>query len=204
MRNFLQSSIAILMGMILLGFVLIGFSGCTQSEILQPLESVSKVYSHTANHLMENFVEAYGNRDLERYAQLLHDDFIYTFNPNSTKRLGPSYKYFTKEDELITAANMFCGKPVVNSQGRTLPAITDIEFVAWQQAAPWEVTGEMDAEGGLRGVFDCVMHITRNGGCDFTIAGRQIFTVVLSGISDDEDGIQPNYQIIGWQDMRAE
>jgi hypothetical protein len=203
MRNSLQSIIAVLMGMILLGFVLVGFSGCADEEILQPLDYISKVKSNTPERLMENFALAYGKRDLEMYAQLLNEDFLYTFHPDSAKRLGPSYKFFTREDELITAKNMFSGEPVVNSRGQIVAAITDIKFVAWQQSGAWQLTGEMDKEGGLRGVFDCVVQFTREGDSDITIRGQQLFTVVPAEISDEEDGIEPNYQIIGWQDLTA-
>ncbi len=201
MRNFLETTITIVMGIILTGIILIGFSGCSEKGILQPIDPVLKIHSSSADNLMDNFAKAYGGRDLDLYAQLLHEDFIYTFNPESAKHSGPVYDFFTKEDELITAANMFCGKPIVNSQGRTLAAITDIDFQVWKQEGQWEMAEGMDSAGSLRGVFDCVIHITRDGDSNFTITGQQLFTVILADISDDEGAIQPNYQIIGWQDL---
>ncbi len=203
MRNYLESTIAILMGIVILGFILIGFTGCTESTLVQPIESSNKFNSHTADELMVNFALAYGARDLGLYEQLLHENFIYTFNPDAVNKLGPSFKYFTKEDELITAANMFSGKPVVNSQGRSLAAITAIEFLKWEKVGDWELTGDMDRRGGLRGVYEGTIHISRDGDSDFFIKGRQMFTVVLADISGDEGEISPNYQIIGWQDLSS-
>ena len=201
MRNYLESSIAILMGMVILGFILIGFTGCTESTLVQPLETMNKVNSPTADELMLNFALAYGGRDLGLYEQLLHEDFVYTFNQDAVNKLGPTYEFFTKEDELITAAKMFSGKPVVNSQGRTVAAITDIEFLSWQKVGDWEMTGDMDRRGSMRGVYEGTIHFTREGDRDFTIRGRQMFTVVMDEVSGDEGGSRPNYKIIGWQDL---
>ncbi len=204
MRNYLESTIAVLMGVVILGFILISFTGCTEDTVLQPLDAPDKVYSPTVDDLMINFALIYGGRDLGLYEQLLHEDFIYTFNPEAVGKLGPSYEYFTKEDELITAANMFSGKPVVNSQGRTLAAITDIEFLHWEQVGDWELSGDMDGGGRLRGVFEGAIHITRDGDRDFTIRGLQIFTVVPVEGSGEDSGVLPNYQIIGWQDLSGQ
>ena len=197
MRTILNSAIVILMTAILAGMILLGLAGCATDDPLQPLDPVFKVHSATANALMENFVLAYGGRDLELYEQLLHDDFIFTFDPVTAKRLGPAYEFFTREDELITAQNMFCGKPIVNSRGQHQGAITSIVFSAWEQAGEWAI----DSEGQLRGVFDAVIQIHRDGASSFTIAGQQVFTVVLADISDSEGAVQPSYQIIGWQEL---
>ncbi len=201
MRNLLETIISVLLGIILTGIILVGFTGCSEKGILQPSDPALKFQSSTADLLMENFVQAYGDRDLDRYTQLLHDDFIYTFNPDFAKRLGPAYEYFTKEDELITAANMFSGKPVVNSRGRTLAAITAIEFQGWRQVGQWVLAEGVNSGGSLRGVFDCTIHITRDGDVDFTITGQQQFTVIPGEVSADEGAAPLNYQIVGWQDL---
>lgn len=197
MRTILNSAIVILMTVILAGLVLLGLAGCTAETPFHPQDPTFKVYSASADALMANFVLAYGSRDLELYEQLLHDDFIFTFDRLTASRLGPSFQYFTREDELITARNMFCGKPIVNSRGIPQAAITDIDIQAWEQAGEWSLS----AEGHLRGVFDCIILVSREGASSFTISGQQLFTVVLADVSDSEGAVQINYQIIGWQEL---
>ncbi len=197
MRSILDTLIVILITVILAGFLLVGLTGCSEDDQLVSPAAALKVSSRTPDALMDNFVRFYGGRDLDGYAQLLHEDFIYTFDAATTRRLGPSFEFFTREDELITAAHMFCGRPVVNSRGQTVPAITGLDFLAWEQVGKWELTGE----GHLQGRFDMVLQVTRDQDSDFIIRGLQVFTVALADISDEEGAVQPCYRIIAWQDL---
>lgn len=201
MRTFhsnLYPIILILMTTILAAFLLLGVSGCAEDSVMGPQDDPSKMYSVTADDLMANFVLAYGGRDLEAYAQLLHPDFIYTFDPEGCSELGPCYEFFTKEDELICAANMFSGEAVVNSRGQTLPAITDIIFNHWEQVGSWE----LEADGQMRGVFQIDILFTRQDASSLSVQSQQVFTVAQSEVYREVGGNLPYYQIIGWQDLR--
>jgi hypothetical protein len=162
-----------------------------------PETDPGKVYSASADDLMANFVMAYGGRDLDLYGQLLHPDFIYTFDPECYSGLGPSYEYFTKEDELICARNMFCGEAIVNSRGQAQPAITSIQFQDWEQVGSWE----LQHDGQLRGIFRMNLLISRQDSSNLSIRGRQIFTVAVNETFREVGGNLSFYQIIGWQDL---
>lgn len=193
----LQCIMIIMMTAILAAFLLLAMTGCAEDSLLSPNDDPSKVYSATADDLMDNFVRAYGGQDLELYAQLLHDDFIYTFDPDCCSELGPVFEYFTREDELICAGNLFSGETVVNSRGQTVPAITGIHFHSWEREGSWE----LEANGRLRGIFQVDLLLTRQDSSDLRIRGRQIFTVAVNHDFREVGGGHPYYQIIGWQDL---
>jgi len=200
MRITLKSIISIWMSLTLAAIVAASLTGCSKDAALMQPEPVLKVLSRTPDALMENFVKTYGERDLDTYAQLLHEQFIYTFNPETSRNLGPSYEYFTRQDELECAANLFSGEVVTNSRGQQVPAITAIEFRHWEQIGDWELASP-DEVDGLRGVFECTIRFVRAGAGDLTVRGRQLFTVAMADVSDGEGAVGPYYQIIGWQDL---
>lgn len=197
MRTFIHSLIVIMMTVILAGMVMLGLTGCSDENLVQPENRENKIFSASPDELMENFALVYGGRDLEKYAQLLHDDFVYTFDPETAQELGPSFEFFNKDEELICAANLFSGETVVNSRGQSQPAILAITFHHWSLEGDWTI----DQAGHLRGVFEADISFYREGSSTLRVTGRQVFTVAATEDFREVGGSDTYYQVLGWQDL---
>jgi hypothetical protein len=197
MRNLIQTLIILVMTLILISFLTLGLTGCSPDQVANPQTDADKINLATADDLMMAFVEIYGNRDLDLYGQLLHENFIYTFDPHCCGELGPVYEYFTREDELICAQRMFSGKAGVNSRGQAVPAILDIDFNYWAQEGSWE----LEHDGQLRGVFRADIVFLLEDSASWRVTGRQVFTVTTGDNFREVGGGLNSYQIIGWQEL---
>ncbi|MFH1843527.1 MAG: hypothetical protein ABIF77_10015 [bacterium] len=188
--------------LLLLGSSLTLFFGCAgRDDMFQLTPEYPYVFPDTPEKLMENFVQAYGDRDLEAYSELLHEDFTFVFQPADVEKLQLEGDSYTKEDELAVAANMFSGEPVKKADGRILPAIDRIEFLNFEPLGGWEPSPDQASfPGTLRCPYRVSLAIRRVGASSLEIEGVSIFHVVSRDVRDDEKRSYAYYQLAGWID----
>jgi len=195
-RNILQIA-AMVAGILLL------LGGCSsKQEIVTPEGRSGYLLPGSPDKLMANFVTAYGSMDLEGYAQVLHEDFVFTFQLCDVQKLGLLEDHLTRQEELAVAANMFSRAEVTKDDGRKVPGIHFIEFLYCERVSAWEAAaGFKDRDEVLGATYDMVVEITQMTGSVITIQGRSVFYVTGAGTVDTATGGAPYYHLIGWVDL---
>jgi hypothetical protein len=115
---------------VLIVLVMVFVGGCMQKDgILNP--QVEHYYDNpdTPEKLMLNFVKAYGEMDLNLYEELLHEDFVFQYQPCDIENLKLDSPWHGKREELEIAANMFSGESLRKADGRVVPAIEQAELL---------------------------------------------------------------------------
>lgn len=181
-----------------------GIYGCEHDGTITGPSTESEIQAvyalaRTPEILMDNFAKAYQGMDLDGYAALLHEDFIFTFQACDVTKLGLSSDHFTRTDELASAQAMFARKPHVKTDGRTVPAVLSITFELWEQVAPWRPAGDPERPGILQGEYEIRMRLVLAGAGDIVVRGRCVFFAIESEAEAGCAG-QPGYQLIGWID----
>ena len=193
----MQSSRFFLTGSIL-SLLLIGLVGCTGNDLTLPTgPDKEAVRATTPELLLEKVAQAYADRDLECYADLLAEDFVFTFLPCDVNDLGLSSDHWGREDELISAARMFSGEPHVRDDGTVVPAILAIEVLEFHQDVPWTDAGDREHPGTLRAVYSMKVLFVREGAGDLVVDGPCIF---FASPVNGEDG-ETVFQLRGWVDQ---
>jgi hypothetical protein len=177
--------------------------GCSQNATIYTPEEPGRFPSpDSPEQLMANFVAAYGGMDLAGYAEILHQDFRFVFQPCDVEILELTRDGLTREDELAIAANMFSGAPVHKEDGRVLPAISKIEFLNFEPVEAWRSVGEETAfPGTLRCAYQVCLLIKRPLATTIMIEGLSIYYVVNRDVPDPKWTGQPYYQLVGWVDL---
>ncbi len=193
----MQSSRFILTGLTL-ALIVIGLAGCTGRDMMMPTgPDKDAVSATTPELLLEKVARAYADRDLECYADLLAEDFVFTFLPCDVNDLGLGSDHWGREDELISAARMFSGEPHVRGDGTVVPAITAIEVLDFNQDVPWEDAGDRRHPGTLRAVYSMKVLFVREGASDLVVDGPSIF-FATPVINDDGETV---FRLRGWVDQ---
>ncbi len=181
-----------------LTLILIGLAGCAGRDLMMP-NGLDKEYvpATTPELLLEKVAQAYADRDLECYADLLAEDFVFTFLPCDVNDLGLGSDHWGREDELISAARMFSGEPHVRDDGTVVPPILAIEVLEFRQDVPWEDAGDREHPGTMRAIYSMKVLFVREGASDLVVDGPCIF---FASPVRNEDG-QTVYRLRGWVDQ---
>lgn len=184
-----------------LGVLLVVMGCASEKQILGPVQTDPYPVAVTPDQLMENFATAYAARDLEGYGSLLHEDFVFSFQPCDIAKLGLSKDHFNREDELASARNLFSGKPLVKSDGRVVPAVTMIRFLDFSRLEDWVPADEAAKPGSLKAVYHILAQLDREDGSVLTIRGRSVFFTLAELREGENDGPRAVHQLVGWVDL---
>ncbi len=82
----------------------------------------------TPENLIKFFADAYEKKDIDRYSESLHDNFLFTFTSDDADLLGlpPDQPWWGKTPDVNTAKNMF-----------EASTVTKIEMDLPLNSAPW-------------------------------------------------------------------
>ncbi len=181
-----------------LTLILVVLAGCAGNDPMAPSGQQKQVTGATTpTLLMEKIALAYAERNLDCYADLLAEDFVFTFLPCDVKDLGLGQDHWNREDELISAARMFSGEPHVMDDGTVVPAVIAIEVLECRQTIPWEDAGAGYGTGTLRAVYSMRVLFVRDGASDLMVDGPSIF---YAEPGKDNDG-NTVYRLSGWGDQ---
>jgi len=188
-----------------IGFLLLflfGLAGCMgQDAVIKTEVPLKYVFAETPEDLMNNFVTAYTTRDAEGYANLLHEDFIFSFQACDVQKLGLSKDHYTRDDEVQTTRNMFSGKEYHKSSGQVVPAITEIRFEQWDQVGPWQAAEESAPSGAQRVNVECLVIMEREGATTITVQGQSTF-YALPVLLEVKKGVsRMGFELLGWVDL---
>jgi hypothetical protein len=146
----------------------------------------------TPDALLEQFATVYQARDLEGYARLLHEDFIFSFQACDVEKLGLSRDHYTRDDELAAAARMFSGKAHVKDDGVRVDPILEIRFRRFARLGAWEDARDRERPGLLRATYEVDVVMDRGAAGCLAIRG----TCVFYAVGNRDTG----YRLIGWVD----
>ena len=172
-------------------------AGCTDDGVITAPESAKGYPEATSPKiLLENFVLAYTDRDLVGYADLLHEDFVFTFLPCDVQELGLKKDHFSRADELASAGRMFSGKPHVRDDGQVVPAILAIVQERFHQLTEWEAAGDPQRPEVVQAIYHLRIRFVREEAGDVVVDGPGIF---FAAPEADRRGAD-RYQLVGWID----
>ena len=167
----------------------------------EPWSEDAGIFPGSPDVLMENFVAAYGAQDLEAYAPLLHEDFLFSYKACDAEQLGLSDDHHDRATELLISRRMFSRKPVVNSAGRTVPAITAIVFRGWERVGDWVEVPDPGRPGLRRAAYEVRVLFERERAGDIAVRGLSVFYALPVEMPDAEGKDQPAWQLAGWVDL---
>lgn len=157
-------------------------------------------FPSTLEQLMENFKTAYTSMDIDGYRDMLHDEFKFIFLPGE----GPS-DFFTRQEELSSAENMFSGEPHVNPDGDPVRAISSIRVENLDPVEPWEDVppsypyfGEYADDGAQIGYYQVRIVLEHDDGT-ITVSSKQFFFAIP--VEEDQNGTtRTRWKLIGQED----
>jgi hypothetical protein len=176
--------------------------GCTdESEMLDAPPVREYPYPDSPEQVMINFRDAYQNLDLQAYAEVLHEDFVFFFQSCDVQDLKLDNPHLNRGEELSSAANMFSGKAVKNSAGNTVPAISSIEFHEFEPVGDWHRTDDPDhLPGALMCTYRVRLRFVRPAATNIYVSGHSIFYVTTGEPGPGARSDRPYYQLVGWID----
>ena len=164
--------------------------------------TVQYPWPDTPDQLMTNFKNAYENRDIDAYRDVLDTDYKFVF-AEGTDGMDPR-GYWLREDELASATNMFSGDPHTNSQGVLAPGISDISFDILVPQGVWEDVPENDPDFGAPGVkkrlYQVRIVLSHSDGT-YTISSQQLFWVIPREVDDGTGATRVRWYLYGQQDL---
>ncbi|MBK9302342.1 MAG: hypothetical protein IPM94_00150 [bacterium] len=157
----------------------------------------------TAEQLMANFKQAYDLMNAARYAEALHEDFLFIFQDGSSA--APPSGVFTREEDLQSTTRMFRGEQGQDLDGIVKPGVRDIEFTQLERLTDWEdVDGDdLYFPGAMRALYDVriVFILDTESLNTITIDCQQLFYVEPVTEPVDGGGTRERYYLVGQQDL---
>lgn len=130
-------------------------------------------FPDTADKMVQNFTEIYGNMDIDAYREILHPDYRFILGS-----ADGDDEYYNFDTEVALTANMFSGE-----QGPTPDArpISEIQIVTYPQGV-WDDVPENEpnfgGHGAVKKVYEVDISVTRPGYNTFLIQGQVDFYAV--------------------------
>ena len=172
--------------------LLLASAGCIFSPDNKPPDDPVDDWSFpdTEDQLMANFKRAYSEMNIDRYRDVLNDNYKFMFQQEDIEHLGLPYDHFNRDDELDAATNMFTGV----SPAPEVPAISSISIDVLEPQTAWQdVIEHPDFPNSRRRAYQITMYIERPGATTFKVEGLQEFFVVPHEFMVD------NVARMGWQ-----
>ncbi len=180
--------------------VLCVLAGCSRDGgILSPGGNTAAQGPATPDELIIRLGQAYAERNLDAYAALLADDFVFSMRACGVNDLGrrSTDTMWGREEELTIARRMFSGKGAVNSAGKVIPALESVAVEQCELLIPWEKAGEDGRPEVLRAVYDMRVRFVFEGGRTMLVDGPTTF--FAAPVADQSGRI--TYKLRGWVDQ---
>jgi hypothetical protein len=131
-------------------------SGCLNDPETPPKPSEESKYGDLTEkeHTIENLVQSYADRNIERYAELLCADYLWFMQPRDVQPGGQDF--YAREEDITMTRNMFLA-----AMGQYTPAIDKLELAI--DAGDWysvSTIGDKDCEDGECWATERDYHIT--------------------------------------------
>jgi len=177
--------------------------GCTKDQNTAPEQLAQDPPVDTPDRAMQHFKEAYGQRDIDDYSDILHDDYKFFFQEHDITTLGLTSDHFLRIDEIDVSTNMFSGEPINNPGGviNPIPSISDIEISLLEREGTWGPSYHPNLVNAQRALFRIEFSITRAGARSISITGRQEFYVADRGAVQPDGTVLPDFRVVGQVDM---
>jgi hypothetical protein len=160
-------------------------------------------FPDTADKLMTNFKNAYGEMNVGEYSNVLHSDFIFVFADWSD--VAPPSGIYTRDEDLQSTTNMFNGEQGQSPDGQPIPAVRDIAFQQLVRLTDWEDVPETDPyfPGAIRALYDVhvVFNLVNEGWITITVDTQQLFYVRAVAEEQKDGNTQQHFYLIGQQDL---
>jgi hypothetical protein len=174
-------------------------AGCgDDDDPARPEESHSQPLPGTADSLMLMFKEVYAAMDIDAYAHLLDQEFLFKYRQEDVENLGLPYDRHDRSGELACTENMFSGEPASTS-GEA--GISGIEWSLLQPVSNWEDSTDDDFPGASRRLYNIILRFLRPAGTNLDIQGQQIFYVAHTDTVLSDSTVRSRYRLVGQVDM---
>jgi hypothetical protein len=182
--------------------LLLGLVGCGDDDPGTPdggnPPDLPAVLPVTPDSLMSLFSTAYAHMDLEGYAALLHEDYLFQIRSEDVLDFGLAFDQIDRDHELAVAANIFSGEPGPTS-GEA--GVSGIESSVLVRQGPWVPAKESAAAGAMEATYDVLLRVERPGASLLEISGQQVFRAVGVDTALSGGTTTQVWLLLGQQDM---
>ncbi len=157
-------------------------------------------FPSTADILMSNFQLTYMRMDDEGYRNVLHTNYLFRFQEFDIDELDLPSDHLNRDEDLEVMTRVFSGDAVVNSQGETIPGISQITFPILTPQTIWDGSTDPDFPNAQRRLYWVELNFSRPGASTIIVQGQTEF-FVTSRDSLQGDGTTAQYwQLVGQVD----
>jgi len=129
---------------------------------------------------MARFQASHAGMDIDEYEDALHPDFRFRFQDFDIENLDLDDEFLGRADDLIIQERIFEGDPVINSQGETVPGISQIVFPVLVPQTIWSESVNPDFLGCQRRLYVLEMDLSRPGASTMIVQGQAEFFVAAA------------------------
>jgi hypothetical protein len=182
------------------------FGGCTDDDDRSPTRPPAPLFAEatTPDRLVLNFVSAHGERNIEEYADVLAEDFLYFFAPEDVDLSPSNQGYWERLRDVSATARMFAGQPGRLPNGDPQPAIETLELDLIAVDPDW-IDGADDGPeyvGTSRRCYEVDATVSYVGSdLESRLLGRQCLYVVAVILDEGEDTERTVYRLRFWRDL---
>lgn len=184
--------------LLLLCTTLLLASACEKDSSTNPSPSPPDLtLPPTPDQLLAAFAQAYADRDLSAYGDLIDSGYRFRFQSEDSVHFDLPCKHLTASEELQIAANMFSGQGMPGGEA----GITDLQFALFEPITPWGDAHDPDFAGSHRCVCVIILQVERAGSTSMEIFGNQEFYAVSHDSVLSGGTVKTYWQLAGQVDL---
>ena len=151
-------------------------SGCSSDDPIEP-EEPEAVLPGTPELLLQLFITAHEELDIDIYGKLLHEGFKFFLQRDDIENLGLPFDHLNRDDDIACMTHIFSGAPYLRPDGEVEAGISQITFSRLEQRSTWAPSDHPDFPDAQRAGFEVDMAFHRPGDTTILINGLAEFYV---------------------------
>jgi hypothetical protein len=167
--------------------------------------SVEAVYgvpfADTPEQAVENLRTSYAFMDIEFLRSVLAADYLSFLQQDTQDQFLHLGATLDVDQELMSAANIFSGQPITNSNGNLVPGVASIQFPVLNRVGDWAVAGPGERlPGAFASTYEVTIDVYRSGYSTLRSTGEiRFFAVSSDSLVAGE--VRQHWKLVGQDDL---